>query len=149
MELGLFTRAFQEMEKERAFEKINGIGIRYIEVVANKGSKHIDLNQALEIDYRKNYERLLQRTCLTISALTLHRDSQLVLGPHGEATQHFFRGSSAQQIEYGIQRTMLAADVASAYGIPLVVGYLGCENFSEYYPWPNKNAWAKKQKIAY
>ncbi|WP_146548498.1 sugar phosphate isomerase/epimerase family protein [Rummeliibacillus suwonensis] len=149
MKLGLFTRVYQDLEIEEAFPKIMEHGIEYIEVVSNRGSKHLDLDKALTKDYFNNYTNVLQKNSLKISALTIHRDSQLVLGPHGAATQRFYPGSAEEQIEYGIKRAKLAADVAKEYGVSQVIGYLGCQNFSDYYPWPNKDGWDNQLKMAY
>lgn len=149
MELGLFSRAYQHMEKDKAFQNIHRHSIRNVELTANRGSLHIDLDKALDREYRKEFERNLSLYELNITCLSLHRDTQLVLGPHGAATQHFFSGSAEEQINYGINRTKLAADVACEYNIPLVVGYLGCGDFSQWYPWPYKEGWKKQYEIAY
>lgn len=149
MHLGLFTRAYQELSKEDAFAKINEYGFKSIEVVANQGSKHLDLDSALTSDYYNKYTKLIEKFDLNISSLTLHRDAQLVLGPHGDSTQHFFKGSKEEQVAFGVKRAKLAADVAKEYNIPLVVGYLGCEEFSQYYPWPSKDGWDRQLQLTY
>lgn len=149
MRLGLFTRAYQELDLEEAFSKIDNFGIRDLEIVSNRGSLHLDLDRALNPDYYNKYVHLLEKFDFRVCSMTLHRDSQLVLGPYGEATSHFFPGSKEEQMNYGIERTKLAAKVAKEYQIPLVVGYLGCEDFSQRFPWPSKDGWSKQLKAAY
>ncbi|MBH5320321.1 sugar phosphate isomerase/epimerase [Paenibacillus sp. GSMTC-2017] len=149
MELGLFTRAYQEFDIDEAFQKIQSLGIKHIEVVANHGSKHLNLEEALTSNYHSRYQKALNDHGLRISSLTLHRDAQMVMGPHGEATQHFFKGTSEEQIEFGVKRAKLAADVAKEYEIPVVVGYLGCANFSHFFPWPYKEGWERQLKLTY
>lgn len=144
MELGVFTRVYQDLPPEDAFARCARLGLRKLEVVANTGSLHFDLNRALEIDFFEKTQNLLQANGQEIEAITLHRDAQLVLGPHGEATQRFYKGSAEEQIRYGEWRVRRAARVAKEYGIKKVVGYLGCGDFSQWYPWPSADGWARQ-----
>lgn len=144
MELGIFTRVFQEKNLEETFDLITGkYSIQNIELTANRGSKHINLSSP-DIAY---LEQMISKYNVKITALSMHRDTQLIMGPHGEATKHFFEGSTDEQIEYAINITKRAAEIAKELNIPMVVGNLGAINFSELFEWPNKNGWKKQQEI--
>ncbi|RNC97252.1 sugar phosphate isomerase/epimerase family protein [Lysinibacillus halotolerans] len=145
MELGIFTRVFQEKNLEETFELITQkYSIRNVELTANKGSRHINLSDP-DIDY---LVKMVDKYNVKITALSMHRDTQLIMGPHGKATKHFFDGSMDEQIEYGIKITKKAAEIAKELNIPMVIGNLGAINFSELFEWPNKNGWKEQQEIA-
>jgi len=148
MEIGIFTRVYQNIAAEKAFEAISQHQIKNIEITANRGSLHLDLDSAMQLDYKEKYMGWLQQFNLNITALSIHRDSQLVLGPHGEATKHFYNGNEEEQISFGVRRAKLAAQVAHDYDIPVVVGLLGVCDFSQWYPWPYKEGWNKQKEIA-
>ncbi len=148
MELCIFTRAYQDFKFDEALEKIKEHELSNLEVISNNKSIHLDLDKALEKEYRKSFEEVMIKNDMSISAISIHRDSQLVLGPHGESTIRFCNGTPDEQIKYGIRRTLQAGLVAKEYGIPVVVGYLGCVDFSQWYPWPYKDGWNRQLKIA-
>ncbi|SCC23622.1 Sugar phosphate isomerase/epimerase [[Bacillus] enclensis] len=103
----------------------------------------------MSLNYLSNYQKLLEKHQLKIEALTMHRDSQLIMGPHGDATQRFFKGTPDEQVEYGKQRLMKAAEVANEYGIPKITGFMGAGEFSSWYPWPHSEGWKQQQNLAY
>ncbi len=148
MDLCIFTRAYQEFKFDEALEKIKAHELSNLEITSNNKSIHLDLDIALENEYRKNFEKVITKNDMSIPAISIHRDSQLVLGPYGDATARFCSGTPDEQINYGIQRTLQAGRVAREYGIPVVVGYLGCADFSQWYPWPNKDGWNCQLNIA-
>ncbi|SDM33159.1 Sugar phosphate isomerase/epimerase [Paenibacillus sp. OK060] len=148
MHLGLFTRIYQNETLEVALEKIKTLGINSVELTANNGSLHFDIERASDPSYKNKLNQIFSESGLTISGLAIHRDTQLVLGPYGEATQQFYSGSKEEQKAYGIRRTIQAAKAAKEYNIPLVIGHLGCLEFSQYHPWPSKDGWEKQKENA-
>ncbi|MEI6503450.1 MAG: sugar phosphate isomerase/epimerase [Armatimonadota bacterium] len=87
-------------------------------------------------------ERLARDLGLTISALANHWDSQLVLGPYHALTDPLLAGTPQQKAAHGKRRTLLAAELAAALGVPTVTGFAGCPDFSAWFPWPDPQAWA-------
>lgn len=148
MEIGLFTRVYQNLLIESAFQEISKHQIKNVEITANRGSLHLELETALQKDNKTKFEKLLNQYNLKVKAISIHRDTQLVLGPHGTVTNHFYKGNAEEQVEYGVKRAKLAAQVAKEYEIPLVIGLLGCNDFTQWYPWPNKEGWDKQKELA-
>lgn len=148
MELGLFSRAYEALSAEDAFKMISQHQLRNVEISANRGSLHFDLETCLSVKAHDHWNELIEKYQLKVTALSIHRDTQLVLGPHGEITKHFFEGDQDAQINFGITRAKLAATVAKEYGIPVVVGLLGSDDFSQWYPWPSKNGWEQQKEVA-
>lgn len=146
MELCLFSRVYRDLPLEEAVHKTKSHGFGSIELAANWQSPHFDIERALEEEYRERVQSLMAGASMHIQALALHRDSQLVLGPHGKSTAHF-HPEVEFCAEYGTRRMKLAARVAGAYGIPVVVGYLGCPDFSQWYPWPSAGGWREQLSL--
>jgi sugar phosphate isomerase/epimerase len=84
---------------------------------------------------------------LTISALSNHWDSQLVLGPHTEDTDPLFRGSPEEKTRHGARRTLLACELAGVLGVSVVCGFVGCPEFSRWFPWPNPRGWESMEAV--
>ncbi len=73
---------------------------------------------------------------LVISALANHPEGQIVLGPYGKDTDAICKGTKEEKIKFGTERMIKTAQAANALGVPVVTGFLGCENFGRFFPWP-------------
>ena len=146
MKLGLFTRAFEDLNFEEMTRIISHrySAITQLELTANYGSKHINI---LNPDI-SSIQKCLNSEHLAISNLSIHRDSQLLLGARGSVTKHFFPGNEHEQKEYAKHVLYKCADVAKELAIPVVVGNIGCENFSDLFDWPIKTGWQNQLEVA-
>jgi sugar phosphate isomerase/epimerase len=79
---------------------------------------------------------------LVISALANHTEGQLVLGPYGKDTDAFCKGTKEEKVKFGTERMIKTAQAANALGVPVVTGFIGCENFGRFFPFPYSRGWA-------
>lgn len=144
-ELGLFTRLFQNESFENMIKKtIKFPDIKYLELTANYGSKHINI-----FDYDPEYYlNIISKNNLKIDSLSVHRDTQLFLGSKGEGTRHFYPGSMEEQREYAKKVLYQLPKTAKDLGIKKIVGNIGVQNFSDIFEWPHKNGWKKQIEYA-
>jgi len=140
-------RGFEDVNFESTLSTVSSLGATSVEIPIHKDAPHFTLDNLLERDKRVYLKKMLQRYNLKLSALDIHRESQLVLGPYGELTQHIYKGSPAEQMEYGIKRTKQAAQIAALLEVPTVVGYCGCPDFSAFHPWPRADVWDSYEQI--
>lgn len=148
MELGLFTRIFEDVEFEKMADLVsNKFGVYNLELTANYNSKHINI---LKPETEK-IQKGLEEYNLRITNLAIHRDSHLLLGARGVDTNHFYKGNIIEQQEYAKKVLYKSADIAHDLNIPVVVGNIGCEYFGDFFDWPVKTSWnnqlEKAQKI--
>jgi len=135
MKMGIFTVLFNERPLQDVLKFVSEIGYEAVEIAADKGSSHIDVDKVLT-GGATEFKRTFKKYGLEISALSNHVESQLVGGPHGADTDAIMRGTSKEKIEYGTERMRKTAEAAAALDVPVVNGFVGCENFSRWFVWP-------------
>lgn len=93
------------------------------------------------------FKRRLADRGVAISALSIHQEGQLLLGPHHADTDGVFRGTPAEKSAYARERMLLAARAAAELGVPIVVGFVGAEDYTRFFPWPDEHGWEKSQAV--
>jgi len=135
MKIGIMTYMFNDWNLEKTLQYVSKLGYEAIEVAAWKGSNHIDIEKILS-GGATEYKKTIQKYGLTISALSNHLEGQLVLGPHDESTDIWFKGTPEEKIRYGTKRMERTAEAAAALDVPVVNGFTGCPNWSAWYIFP-------------
>jgi len=69
-----------------------------------------------------------------------------VLGPYGKDTDAICKGTKEEKIKFGSERMIKTAQVANALGVPVVTGFVGCENFGRFFPWPYSKGWSDMEQ---
>lgn len=146
MKMGIFTALFDDKPLEETLELVAEHGYEAVELPAHKGNNHLDIDKVLEGDNATKLRKKVESFGLDISAISNHVESQLVLGPHNQDTDHFYDGTPEEKIEYGIERIKKTARAANALEVPVVVGFSGCEDFSRWFPWPDEKGWEKMEE---
>jgi sugar phosphate isomerase/epimerase len=82
---------------------------------------------------------------LRVSALNMSADGQLLLGPHHADTDWIHVGDAAEKRAFAERRLRRVADLASELEVPVVTGFVGCEDYSRWFPWPDAQAWDKME----
>ena len=82
MKLSLFSRCFPDLTLVELARRVNQFGFDQIDLVAGLNSKHIDIERYNDEAYIDFIKSTLSEYSLRIGSLTIHRDSQLVLGPY-------------------------------------------------------------------
>lgn len=139
MQLGLFVPGTHWTTLEEGLLWARQTGVEAVELPVDGRWPAADVEKLLNDP--PEVARLARDLGLTISALANHWDSQLVLGPHNALTDPLLTGTSQQKSAHGRRRTLLAADLAAALGVPTVTGFAGCPDFSTWFPWPSPQAW--------
>jgi len=147
MKLGFFTANFSDRPLEEVLDKICKLGYEAVEIPAFNGSPHLDIEKVIDNpSYAKDIREMVEDRGLFISALSNHPEGQLVLGPYGEDTDAIFKGSPEEKIKYGMERMIKTAQAANALEVPVVCGFIGCENFGRFFPWPYSKGWAEMEQ---
>ena len=79
---------------------------------------------------------------MIISALSNHTEGQIVLGPYGKDTDAIFKGTKEEKIKFGTERMIKTAQAANVLEVPVVNGFIGCENFGRFFPFPYSQGWS-------
>jgi len=146
MKLGFFTANYLDKPLEEVLDRVVALGYEAVELPAFKGSSHFDVDRALnEPDYVKKIKKMVSERGLFISALSNHPEGQLVLGPHGIDTDGIYKGTPEEKITYGTERMIKTAQAANALEVGVVCGFIGCENFGRFFPWPYSKGWEEME----
>ncbi|MEM2217104.1 MAG: hypothetical protein QW731_01830, partial [Thermofilaceae archaeon] len=103
MKVGIFTVLYNDSPLEKVLQYTSSLGYEAVELACWKGSNHIDIDKVLS-GGAGEIRSLTSRYSLIISALSNHLEGQLILGPHDESTDVWFKGSSKEKVEYGGSR---------------------------------------------
>jgi sugar phosphate isomerase/epimerase len=135
LKIGIFTILFNELNLEKVLEYVSKLGYEAVEIAAWKGSNHMNIEKVLS-GGATEYKRTIEKYGLIISALSNHLEGQLVLGPHDESTDEWFKGTSEEKVKYGMERMKKTAEAAAALDVPVVNGFIGSPNWGAWYIFP-------------
>jgi len=146
MKIGLFTATFLDMKLEDVCTMAADLGYGAVELPAFANNPHLDIEQVVKGSNAKTLLKMLADRGLIISALANHPEGQIVMGPFGKDTDGIFKGTKEEKIAFGTQRMIKTAQAANALGCTVVTGFLGCENFGRFFPWPYSKGWSDMEK---
>ncbi len=141
MKIGMFTANYMDRDLETVFKMMSQMGYEAAELPAFQGNGHLEVDDVLKQGGAKKIKDLAKKYGITISALSNHAEGQLVLGPHTRDTDSLFKGTPAEKIKFGMERMKKTARAAAALEVPVVCGFIGCERFSRWFPWPFPEGW--------
>ena len=148
MRLSLCPQPLYSMARERGLPAVldaaRELGVSAIELPVDARSPLADMDELLGGGY-KRLQAELARSGLALSALSMHQEGQLLLGPHHADTDAIHAGTSADKSAYAEMRLKKAADLARALDVSVVVGFVGCEDYTRSFPWPDPRGWEKMQ----
>ena len=136
MKIGLFTATFLDMKIEQVFNMACDLGYEAVEMPGFVNNPHLDIEEITKGQNAAELKRLASSYGLIISALANHPEGQIVLGPYGKDTDAIFQGTKEEKIKFGTERMIKTAQAANALEVPVVTGFIGCENFGRFFPWP-------------
>ncbi len=146
MKIGLFTATFLDTKLEDVCTMAADLGYQAVELPAFANNPHLDIEQVVKGSNAKTLLKMLGDRGLTISALANHPEGQIVMGPFGKDTDAICKGTNEEKIAFGTQRMIKTAQAANALGCQVVTGFLGCENFGRFFPWPYSKGWSDMEK---
>jgi len=146
MKIGIFTATYLDMNLEGVCKMASELGYEAVELPAFKGNPHLDIEEIVKGNNAQNLKKMIAGYGMTISALSNHPEGQIVLGPFGKDTDAIYPGTKEEKIKFGTERMIKTAQAANALEVPVVCGFIGCENFGRFFPWPNSQGWADMEQ---
>jgi sugar phosphate isomerase/epimerase len=146
MKIGLFTATYLDTKLEEVCTMAAGLGYQAVELPAFANNPHVDIEEIVKGPNAKALLKMLADRGLIISALANHPEGQIVLGPYGKDTDAICKGTKEEKIAFGTRRMIKTAQAANALGCPVVTGFIGCENFGRFFPWPYSKGWSDMEK---
>lgn len=135
MKLGLCAQVLYHLPFERALATAAELGFQAIELPVDRKSPFIDLEAALAGDWRR-LRVAVRQAGLEISALSNHQEGQLLLGPHGADTDRVMSGPPEEKSAWAARQLKATAELAERLEVGVVCGFIGCEDYSRWFPWP-------------
>jgi sugar phosphate isomerase/epimerase len=146
MKIGLFTATYLDMKLEEVCKYAAELGYGSVEIPAFTGSTHLDKDEIIKGGNAKAMKKMVESHGLFISALSNHTEGQLVLGPYGKDTDNIYEGTKEEKIKFGTECMIKTAQAASALEVPIVNGFIGCENFGRFFPFPYAKGWSDMEQ---
>lgn len=147
MKLGIFTATYLDMGLQEVLKKASGLGYQAVEIPAFKeGNPHLDVDEIVKGGNAAAMKKLIESHGMTISALSNHVESLLIMGPYGKDTEWIHPGTKEERIAFGTERMIATATAANALEVPVVNGFTGCENFGRYFPFPYPRGWSDMEE---
>ncbi len=138
MKVGIFLALYNDQPLDQVLSYVATIGFEMVEIAAWKGSNHIDIDSVVE-GGSQEYLREMGKHGLEISALSNHLEGQLILGPHDESTDDWFKGTPSEKVKYGTRRMMRTIEAAQSLGVRVVNGFTGVPEWGKWFPFPPAN----------
>lgn len=142
MKLSLCPQPLFSMTMDEGLGLMAELGVAAFELPVHSGNPWADLDGLLAGDALSLKKRIAD-SGLAVSAVSNHREGQLLLGPHHSDTDGIHPGTPEEKIAYAEDRLIRTARLAAQLEVGLVVGFLGCEDYARLFPWPDPGGWEK------
>lgn len=146
MRIGIFTATYLDMELEKVCKMASELGYQAVELPGFKGNPHLDIEEVLKGNNAKELKKAVESYGMIISAISNHPEGQLILGPYGKDTDAICPGTKEEKYTFGMERMIKCAEAANALEVPVVCGFIGCENFGRFFPWPYSKGWSDMEE---
>lgn len=142
MKLAVCPQLLYDRSLEEGLAAIAALGLAGLELPVDARSPWVDLEHLLA-GGAAELKRSLARHGLALTAISNHQEGQILLGPHHSDTDAIHAGTAAEKRAYARRRLLLSARLASELEVGLVVGFVGCEDYTRSFPWPDPEGWEK------
>ncbi|MBK8977783.1 MAG: sugar phosphate isomerase/epimerase [Planctomycetes bacterium] len=142
MKLGVCPQPFYDLSLEAGLDVIADLGLQGLELPLHVGNPWIDAAKVVR-DGGDRLRRALEDRRLELSAVSIHQDGQLLLGPHHTDTDVVHAGDAAAKSAFADAAIRRAGDIAAMLGVDTVVGFVGCEDYARFFPWPDPVGWER------
>jgi sugar phosphate isomerase/epimerase len=146
MKVGFCSVNYSELPVVEVVHLAAANGYEAIEFPVYNNNGQIDAAEMLKGSNARELRQMVERAGLTISGLSNHADSPLVLGPHGRDLASVCAGSKEEQIAFGTSSMIRSAQLANLLEIPAVIAFSGIENFGHFNDWPYPNGWIEEEE---
>ena len=140
MKLSVCPQPLYPLGRDGALDAIARLGVTALELPVDARSPLVDLDELVSGGAAGLAKELAVRD-LAISAISNHQEGQLLLGPHHQDTDAIHPGSSEEKVAYATERLLQTARLASELQVGVVVGFVGCADYTRLFPWPDPEGW--------
>lgn len=146
MKLSMCPQALYRLGLDKALELMVDLGVDGFELPVDSKSPLVNLDDLLA-GKAKDLRKKLADHGLALSAVSNHQEGQLLLGPHHQDTDSIFKGTADEKVAFAEERMRKTAQLAAELEVGLVVGFVGCEDYTRFFPWPDPKGWEKQKPI--
>ncbi len=147
MKLSLCPQPLYRFGFEDALDQAAALGVAAIELPVDATSPWVDADALARGDAQR-VRAALDARGLALSAVSNHREGQLLLGPHHRDTDAIHDGTPDEKAAFATTRLIRTAEAAVELGVTTVVGFVGCEDYARFFPWPDPDGWASMAEVA-
>ncbi len=149
MKLSVCPQPLYRLGLEGALDEIVKLGLTALELPVDGRSPLVSLDTLLAGGRGPGSAAALSSELrargLSLSAISNHQEGQLLLGPYQRDTDAICAGDAARKAAFARERLLQSARLASELQVPVLVGFVGCEDWSRFFPWPDAQGWESMQ----
>lgn len=146
MKIGFCVVNYSEKPLEEVVELAAGYGYDCVELPAYVGNGQVDVEDILKNHKAGDLKKMVESHGMTISSLSNHADSPLIMGPYSDGTVSACRGTKEEKIKFGTESMVRAAQLAAELEVPAVAAFSGMENYGHINDWPEPNGWKYEEE---
>lgn len=146
MKIGFCVVNYSEKPIEEVVKLAAGYGYECVELPAYVGNGQVDVEDILKNHKAKELKNMIEGYGMTISSLSNHADSPLIMGPYSDGTVSVCKGTKEEKIQFGMESMIRSAQLAAELGVPAVVAFSGMENYGHINDWPEPNGWKYEEE---
>lgn len=147
LNISICPQPFYRYGLEEGLARIAALGIRAVELPVHAGNPWVRVEELATDAGATGLRRKLADAGLECSALSIHQDAQLLLGPHHADTDAIMPGPPSAKIAHASGQILAAGRAAHVLGLANVVGFVGCEDQWRLFPWPDASGWEKMRPV--
>ncbi len=140
MKLSICPQPLYKLGLDGVLKFMADLGVSALELPVDAKSPLVDLDDLLSGGLEP-FKAKIAGYGIEISAVSNHQEGQLLLGPYHKDTDLIHAGSPDEKLAYGRERLRKTARLAAELETGLVVGFVGCEDYSRFFPWPDPDGW--------
>ena len=135
--VGLCLAAFGDLGLPGALEIAAEVGVDVVDLPTDSTFRLVGRLTEGGLDERATEQvaDLVGKSGLSLHCVSNSRDTQLLLGPHNEATDRILTGTPEQKRAHGRAAALGTVALAAALGAPYARLQLGCPDFSRWLTW--------------
>lgn len=146
MKVGYCVVNYSEKPLEEVVKMAAEHGYECVELPCYVDNGQLDAEDVLKNHKAKDIRKMVESYGLTISSLSNHADSCLVMGPYSEGTDSIYKGTREEKIKFGTESMIRSAQLAAELEVPAVVAFSGIENYGHINDWPEPNGWKYEEE---
>ena len=146
MNIGFCSMNYSDLPLEEVCRIASAYGYDAIEIPVYTDNGQVDADECLKGNNAQKLKEMVESYGLSISGVSNHADSPLVMGPYSQGMDRICPGTKEQKEAFARDSMIKSAELAAALGVGHVVAFSGMENYGHINDWPEPDGWKYEEE---